>query len=253
MELDNLVKLLKNPTNYVIDIGSSTCCDVDPLYKFITSDNYSGLCIEGNYQKALESSTKVSKNFKIVNQFVNPDNIIEIFNALNVPTIFDILKIDIDGYDLALAKKIIEKYKPSYIIIEYNEKIPPPIKFEVLYKRDYSWDNTHFFGFSISTGEEQFNKINYCFYDIYDINNLLFINKDIMNDMNLKDGNINDSFDNHYKYNLISKKKFFWNSDVEYWLNIKNREDLKNEIIEYFEKRNPRRNYKKVNDDFICE
>jgi hypothetical protein len=252
MKLEKLVKLLQNPTNYVIDIGSSVCVDSDPMYNFIISDNYKGVCIEGNREKAIISSNKISKNFTIIGEFANPDNILDFFEKLNVPTVFDILKIDIDGYDLALAKTILQKYKPSFVVIEYNEKMPPSIDFEVLYKNEYGWDNTHFYGFSISKGEKEFNKLNYSFYDIYDINNLLFINNDIMKYMELEKGDIVSKYDEHYKYNLISKKIFFWNTDVEYWLNIRNKEDLKKEIIEYYEKRLPNRNYKKLNIDFTC-
>jgi len=253
MKLEKLLKLLEHPTNYVIDIGSSTCATCDPLYNFIISDKYRGICIEGNRNKAIESSKTISQNFTIVGEYAKPDNILDFFEKLNVPSVFDILKIDIDGYDLTLAKTILQKYKPSFIVIEYNEKIPPSIKFEVKYKSDYGWDNTHFYGFSIAKGEEEFSKLNYSFYDIYDINNLLFINNDIMKELDIVQGNIISKYDEHYKFNLSSKKLFFCNSDVEYWQNIRNHNDLKNEIIEYYETRMPNKNYKKLNDDFTCE
>jgi hypothetical protein len=253
MNLEDFVKGLHNPTNYVIDIGSSFCAPCDPLYNFITSNSYRGVCIEGNRQKAIASKDRISKDFIIVGEYVKPDNVLDMFKILNVPTVFDMIKIDIDGYDLELVKTILQEYKPSIVIMEYNEKIPPPIKFEVKYKSDYAWDTSHFYGFSIAKGEEEFSKLNYSFYDIYDINNLVFINNEVIEYMHLDKGDINLKYEEHYKFNLNSKKSYPWNSDVEYWQNIRNHNDLKNEIIEYYEKNIPNKNYKKLNDDFTCE
>ncbi len=251
--MEDLINLIARPTNYLVDIGSSYGAKCDPLYNFITSNKYRGLCIEGNCQKAEESKNIISKNFTILCDYATPENILNIFKTNNVPTFFDALKIDIDGYDLTLAKQILTSYRPTIINIEYNEKIPPPIKFEVLYKKNYAWDTSHFYGFSIAKGVEEFAKLNYSFYDINDVNNLIFIDNNVIHQMYINKGDIYSSYNKHYKNNDANKKTFYWNVDVEYWQNITDHNQLKKEIIEYYEKRLPNRNYKKLNIDFTCE
>ena len=56
--------------------------------------------------------------------------------AANAPADFDLLSIDIDGYDYWVWKAI-EKWKPKIVVIEYSAAVPPP-RLWVL-KRDPEW------------------------------------------------------------------------------------------------------------------
>lgn len=172
---------------------------------------------------------------------ITPSNVIEVFRHFNVPLELDILKIDIDGYHLEVLRKILEIYKPKIIIAEINEKIPPPILFEVKYKDNYEWDYSHCFGFSIASGQKTLTKYGYKIDSIFELNNILCM------DNGLYDVLYNDkTFDiaSIYKKDYINDHSRLatlpWNENVNYWLEIEDNVTLYNEIVTYFTTNNDR-------------
>jgi hypothetical protein len=242
MDLNFILDKVENPSFYIIDIGSSTGVDTDPVFKFINNKKYKGLCIEGNSQSVNELKTKT--HFDIYNGYITPSNVLTIFDTYKVPQNIDILKIDIDGYDLEVLRVILNKYKPRIIIAEINEKIPPPIYFEVKYKEDYSWDYSHCFGFSIQSGAKVMNDNNYKIISLYDINNILCINEELCKSFEIQNTNTDEYIKFLYKNQYIDNINRFhilpWNENVNYWLNIHDVEILKNEITNYFVNNNNR-------------
>jgi hypothetical protein len=250
--------LIKNPNNYVIDIGASKCSINDPVYHFIINNKFKGLCIEGCLDNIDELKNNISNTFDIYSGYITPININDIFNQFNVPIDFDILKIDIDGYDLEVLRKILEKYKPKIIIAEINEKIPPPILFEVKYKENYSWDYSHCFGFSISSGKEVLDKHEYKIISIFELNNILCIHNNVSDFTSI---HTNDDIYEIYKKDYINNQTRInilpWNKDVNYWLEINDNLKLYNEILNYFTLNNIRSIFENKNkildEDFILD
>lgn len=248
-----------NPTNYIIDIGASTGVNSDPVYPFISNNKYKGLCIEGSAQKIPSLRQNISHTFDIYNGYITPHNVFSVFEQYKVPRFFDILKIDIDGYDLEVLRTILDKYQPRIIIAEYNEKIPPPIQFEVKYKDNYQWDYSHCFGFSISAGKKVFDKYHYKILSIYDLNNILCINFELCNLLSIDfESDVYNLYKNDYSMKYNERDQHLpWNENVNYWLNITDPILLKNEILTYFTKINDRSNFqvktKLEGVDFIIE
>ena len=245
---------ITNPSNYIIDIGASHGVSTDPVYNFISNNKYNGLCIEGDKNKV--NVLKHRTSFDIYDEFIYPSNIVSVFQKFNVPIDIDILKIDIDGFDLEVLRTILAVYKPKIIIAEINEKIPPPVLFEVIYKDNYEWDESHCFGFSIQSGEIVMNKFGYKILQIHELNNILCINQDLCDVIgtdNIK------NIDELYKTQYINDHNRFWqlpwNSNINYWLEIKDTELLKKEITNYFCNDNNRSKFaiktKTLNVDFI--
>jgi hypothetical protein len=236
MDITNILNNIKTPSFYVIDIGASTGVNSDPVYSFIIDTKYKGLCIEGNSNNVDILKTKT--HFDIHNGYVTPLNVLTLFETYKVPYDLDVLKIDIDGYDLEVLRVILSKYKPKIIIAEINEKIPPPICFEVKYKEDYSWDYSHCFGFSIQSGAKVMNDNNYKVVSIYELNNILCINDDLCKSFEIDSNNTYESITTLYKKEYIDNFNRFhilpWNENVNYWLTINDTEVLKNEISNYF-------------------
>ena len=221
---------IKTPVHYVVDIGASDGLNPNPVSEYISDDTYSGLWIEACPHKANTLKKYVSKNVKIHNQFITPLNILQVFHDYNVPIHFDILKIDIDGFDLEIIQCILNKYKPSVIIAEINEKIPPPILFEVLYKETYRWDTSHFYGFSIMSGRYVMKNSNYTIVDILNYNNILCVSNDLLE--NTDNYNVIDIYNNRYKN--IDRSLLYWNMNVDYWLYLENKYQLYYEILRFF-------------------
>tara|TARA_B110000208_G_C11783516_1_gene434734 strand:+ start:136 stop:1566 length:1431 start_codon:yes stop_codon:yes gene_type:complete len=207
-----------NFTKYIVNIGCSDGVTEDPLYNLSKIENIKGLYIDGIMTKISKCKTNVSNQIDIINAYINPENCENIFKSNNVPIDIDILKVDIDGYDLSVIKTILELgYKPKIIISEFNEKIPPPISFEVLYDEKYSWQCNHFYGFSLSSGK-QLEKYNYYIHSLFDKNNILFVNKSISHLLGISSSaNIEKIYKEQYVKYL---NKFPWNNDVNYWIKL---------------------------------
>lgn len=253
--LSEIFNKIPNPSNYIIDIGASSGVNTDPAYEFIINSKYNGLCIEGNKNNIhyLKQKTK----FDICDEYIYPHNILSIFKKFNVPINIDILKVDIDGFDLEVIRTILNVYKPKIIIAEINEKIPPPILFEVKYKDNYVWDESHCFGFSIKSGEVVMNKYDYKIINIYDLNNILCVNEELYKILDLELNTIEELYKVQYIKNHQRFKQLPWNENINYWLKIKNRDELKSEIINYFCTNNDRSKFliknKILDIDFIIE
>lgn len=231
------VNSLPNKSNYVIDIGAST--GAGTAYPLLCDEAYSGIAIEcaaGNCEK-LKESVRNSK-IHIHQGFATPESICSILQSYNAPHSPDLIKIDIDGYDLQVLRSILTSYRPKVIYAEINEKIPPPIHFEILYNPDYFWDGSHCFGFSVTAGNTVMNEHGYVILQIHGGNNILCVDKQLLSPgTNVRD--VNTLYDQDYKYNR-SRSFFPWNEDVNYWLEMDNSYKLVDAIHEYFTKFNPR-------------
>jgi hypothetical protein len=116
-------------------------------------EGWSGLWIEGSADLCgkinigFESAIK-SKQLKILNSFVTPENIDDLISSeINVPDI-DLLSIDIDGNDAHVFDKI-TFIKPRVIVFEYNSKFGPSLSYCMAYDENYIWRKTDRFGASL--------------------------------------------------------------------------------------------------------
>jgi len=240
MNLSNLVDSLPKKTRYIVDIGASYGVHTNPVFSFEKNPEFRGLCIEGDRDKTNVLVHNISSRFKIVNSYITPDNALQLFADAGVPLAFDVLKVDIDGYDLELLRTLLKVYKPSVIIAEINEKIPPPIKFEVLYRNTYAWDTSHHFGFSIASGVDVMNENGYIVKCLYETNNILCLHHSVTDETQ---PDIAEIYKTQYIDYVGRPTEFPWNADVDYWLRIQNPDVLKDEITNYFETNNSRSNF----------
>lgn len=50
----------------------------------------------------------------------------------------DVLKVDVDGFDLALARSVLEAgFRPKVVLMESNTDVPAPFTYETAYRHDY--------------------------------------------------------------------------------------------------------------------
>lgn len=65
---------------------------------------------------------------------------------------FDLLSIDLDGNDRHILEALLEQgARPAVIVVEYNGKFPPPIRFCVDYDPGFVWDGTDYSGASLQS------------------------------------------------------------------------------------------------------
>ncbi len=108
---------------------------------------------------------KNSKNFSYQKNFVDLDNIVDLIkkglNEIGEEKV-DVMSLDLDGNDYYFLKKIIENnYKPKLFIVEYNAKFAPPIKWQIEYKNDHNWNGDDYFGASLTTYNNFFERNGY--------------------------------------------------------------------------------------------
>lgn len=166
-----LKQIFEIESKFFVDIGCS-CSTEYSQSEILLDHHWSGLMFEydrGKYEKQLAKMK--DKNVKVIHAKVTPENILQLLESNNCVEGF-YLTIDIDGYDYFVLEQILSKYKPKLIVSEINEKIPPGIKFSVLYNENYGWDSSHFYGYSLSMLENLLVKYNYKILDL-DYNNVV--------------------------------------------------------------------------------
>ena len=81
-------------------------------------------------------------NIVKLNVPLEPHTVQQLFIDKQVPFRPLIMKIDIDGYDYSVVRSILihlsnnsrTQYEPAFILVEMNEKVPPPINFYTRYR-----------------------------------------------------------------------------------------------------------------------
>lgn len=90
------------------------------------------------------------RNRHVKHEFINAENINSLLEKYHVPFEFDLLAIDIDGNDYWVWKALDNKYRPRVVVIEYNAKYEPPDSVAIEYDAHFQWDQTDYFGASLS-------------------------------------------------------------------------------------------------------
>ena len=160
---DNIQKLYShlNDTGVYVDIG---CQFPDSTPSITLSQIQNSKCAllfdpVGEHCTVSKSFYGNFKNVSVDECFIIPSNINEkIYKPLKAKNLLEeifLIDVDIDGYDFYVAKSLLEHgVKPLILSVEINEKIPPPIKFSVLYSDNYKGSDKHFYGASLSKMEE---------------------------------------------------------------------------------------------------
>jgi len=128
-------------------------------------DGWTRLWIEGsksateNISKALNKTINSGKLI-VKNAFIYKSNINELISTSIKHDEIDLLSIDIDGNDIHIFNEI-ECVNARVVVIEYNPKFAPPIKYCKKYKDDHIWNRDDNFGASLKFLELEFEKSGY--------------------------------------------------------------------------------------------
>jgi len=210
--------------NIAVDIGCS-----NNSYTFWILD-CKRICID--YDKAKTDSLPRENNTIILNERITPSNVNDILTSNGVPKQFKFLNLDIDGYDIFVLDSLLSYFSPYLICSEINEKIPPPIKFSVLFDENYRWAVDHFFGYSISYLEDILDKYGYDLVKL-EYNNVFLIKTELNK---FEKMSINDAYNNGYILRPDRSRIFYYNQDVQFLID-NHPVDKKIEFIDrYFKK-----------------
>ncbi|MEO6655703.1 MAG: hypothetical protein ABIO36_06430 [Pyrinomonadaceae bacterium] len=176
--IDKYVESLKINSRTAVDIGAGDGIRSSNTFHLF-SDGWKGVGIEVDEAK-YERLKKTYSSFAGVaasNEMISPGNASDVLTTYSVERDFGILSLDIDGNDYWVLDAILSNYRPQLIISEYNEKIPPPIKFTVEFDPDFYLRN-HFFGYSIAKLDDLLQKHNYALLEV-EYNNVFLAPKEL--------------------------------------------------------------------------
>jgi tetratricopeptide (TPR) repeat protein len=133
--IERLLDKLRPPDNYLIDIGAADGVDGSNSYHLLLN-GWRGLAIEPR----IDALASISNAYKTLPQrvdvlsiYTDPVNVCRLFEALGVPAEPGFISLDIDSFEYEMVEAMLQKYRPYLLCVEINERIPPPVRFSILY------------------------------------------------------------------------------------------------------------------------
>lgn len=213
-----LEKLLKDLSNkntiktIYVDIGAGDGATKSNTAK-LAKNGWNGLDLEAS-TKSAEEFSKLYKEYPLVKFHlgkVTPLNVNQLLKAYNIPKDFGVLSLDIDGYDYFVLEALLQEHRPSIIITEINEKIPPPLEFTVLFDEKHSWEYNHFYGQSICKLKKLCDEHNYAIVHL-EYNNAFLVPMEVYEGKPLS---AQEAYSEGYKNRPKRLEIFPWNLDME--------------------------------------
>lgn len=133
IELLKRIDLKKNYQKWCCEFGAWDGIHGSNTFNLVKNYNYNAVYIEGNskrFKDLVETKKKFSK-IRAFNYYVNwkkksSHSLDKILKKTKITKNFEILSIDIDSYDLAVWKSLVN-YQPKIVVIEVNSGIKPGV------------------------------------------------------------------------------------------------------------------------------
>ena len=152
------------------------CC----TRNLLENNSWSGVWIECSKKLASDACSQFMQfPIKIVNQFLTAENIVSVFEQAEVPLEFDLMVIDVDGNDYWMWNALVNQFHPRVVIIEYNATFGPTAQWVMPYDPNHRYDETAYFGASLSAYAEFAHRHDYCLVGCDAVGvNAFFVRKD---------------------------------------------------------------------------
>ena len=213
---------ITKPKFVEIGIGTYKECNTRFLFERIAPE---GLVID--YIEDLEK--KIKKNIRfwkgdrtVINQLVDPDNIITILEKNNFHTGTDLFSLDIDGIDYWILDKLPENFS-KICVIEYNSVFGDELEITIPNKKNFTRKEYHFshlcYGVSLKALIKKMSEKGFIFVGSNELNNnAFFVQKKYQNNLNIDlpdtsylkkftNSNIRESRDRNGNLNYLRKEE----------------------------------------------
>ena len=136
-----------------------------------------------------------SMGIQVLNYFVFPTNVNQIFETHNISKELDILSIDIDSMDYHVWEALDSKYRPRVIVVEFNPNFPISVKAKQ--NHGHGWDGySKEYGSSFGAFIELAKRKGYTYVYHMAFTDIFFIRDDIVPE-ELKGIDPNETYDAH--------------------------------------------------------
>jgi hypothetical protein len=181
-------------------------------------NGWEGVCFEWDPEKVASMADlyKQLQHVHVCRAKITPNTICHFLKAFGLPQRFGLLSLDIDSYDYFVLQALLQEYRPSLILAEINEKIPPPLEFTVLFDAHHRWDVSHFYGQSICQLEKLCTVHRYSIAHL-EYNNAFLIDTDLLGHPGLT---AEQAYQSGYLSRSDRKQRFPWNQDMEALLSM---------------------------------
>jgi hypothetical protein len=155
--LEEIARRLELDRGNFIEIGCGDGRENNSHYLLLKG--WRGIWVDGDATNiaAIRSTLPLRGRLRVVEQLVDLENVASIPLAARSPEFgdLDLLSVDIDGNDLAIALAATKAWAPKIIIGEYNAKFRFPTKIEVAYDAQHRWCQDDYHGASLAAWIEQ--------------------------------------------------------------------------------------------------
>jgi hypothetical protein len=140
---------------YFVEFGSGEGFENNSIYLLL--NGWTGVWIEGSPECASIATRYFhrfveNKRLRILNEFVSPQNIENLFQDAGVPDELDLLSIDIDGNDYWVWQAV-SNFRPRVVVIEYNAGLGPIAEWVMTFNPNHRWTGSRNFGASLKSLE----------------------------------------------------------------------------------------------------
>lgn len=232
--VESLLSELGITEGTVVDLAASDGWSSSPTGRLISSGRFRGIAIEADAQKFARLSF-IYRHFNVdlVSMWITPDNFCQTLVAHEIPAKFELLNLDIDGYDLDLMRSLLSfGFRPRLISMEINEKIPAGVYFEVRYRDGYEWIGDHFYGCSLESAHKLLADNQYSLIRLHQ-NNAMFIPNSLAVKFELENLSVEKALSEGYLGREERLETFSHNLNVDHWHQL-SPEEAVGEIREYF-------------------
>ncbi|CAE7259134.1 unnamed protein product [Symbiodinium natans] len=113
--LERIFAMIGTTSRFFVEVGTQTGEQCNTRYLRVRY-GFHGLMLDDNFRNS---------RVNLKRKFITPANIVEIFQESEVPTEFDLLSLDTDGYEWLLWMKLNQAgYSPRVVVLEYGENLP---------------------------------------------------------------------------------------------------------------------------------
>lgn len=209
--IERYIRDLPIESRTVVDIGAGDGINSSNTYSLFRN-GYNGVGIEADSRTfaRLASVYRFLPGVFACRSRVSPENVVNLLRGFEIEPEFGLLSLDIDGNDYWVLDAILSDFRPRLVVSEYNEKIPPPIRFVVEYDKDF-YLRHHFFGYSIAKLQDLLDKHNYAVLEI-EYNNVFIAPAEIAG---TRATGIAEAYDRGYAKRPDRKEKFRSNANME--------------------------------------
>jgi hypothetical protein len=136
--IECLLEIVGVTNKFYVEIGAGSGEECNT--RWLRNNGWSGVMLDRDHSNPA---------LGLHQEFVTAENINELLAKYAVPTVFDMLSIDIDGNDYWVWKAVLARFRPRVVVIEFNAALPSNLAVTMPYDPLHRWAGQPYVGQSL--------------------------------------------------------------------------------------------------------